>query len=106
MQKTVAIEKLIPKRSHTNSPIKLEIKKNKAIISWKNKGGGQHPKPVKIPKTITISEETIALMGFFLGDGLKSSNGAASRTLSFTNSEPNPVKWAMRLFRCDSCGNW
>ena len=99
MQKTVAIEKLIPKRSHTNSPIKLEIKKNKAIISWKNKGGGQHPKPVKIPKTITISEETIALMGFFLGDGLKSSNGAASRTLSFTNSEPNTVKWAMRLFR-------
>ncbi len=99
MQKKIAITKFIPKRSHTNSPIKVKFKKNKAIISWKNKGGGKHPKPVVTPRIININEETIALMGFFLGDGLKSNKGAASRTLAFTNSEPKTVKWAMKLFR-------
>lgn len=95
----IEIDRLIPKRSHTNSQIKIEIKNDKAIVHWKNKGGGQHPKPMRIPNTISINEETIALMGFFLGDGLKSNKGGASRTLSFTNSEPKTVKWSMKLFR-------
>ncbi len=99
MERKINIKQLIPKRSHTNTPIKVELRKNKAIISWKNKGGGKHPKPVSIPRIITINGEIIALMGFFLGDGLKSNKGAASRTLSFTNSEPKTVKWAMKLFR-------
>ncbi len=99
MNRELLIEKLIPKRSHTNSPIKIEIKKNKTLISWKNKGGGRHPRHVVLPRTICIDENTVALMGFFLGDGLKSSKGAASRTLSFTNSEPKTVLWAMKLFK-------
>lgn len=99
MQKEIGIERLIPKRSHTNSQIKIEIKNNKAIVHWKNKGGGRHPKPMRVPNTISMNEETITLMGFFLGDGLKSNKGAASRTLSFTNSEPKTVKWSMKLFK-------
>lgn len=99
MQKKILIEKILPKRSHTNSLIKIKIKKHEAILSWKNKGGGIHPKPVKVPRSLIIDEEIIALMGFFFGDGLKSNKGAASRTLSFTNSEIETVKWAMKLFR-------
>ncbi len=93
------IEHFIPAKSRTNTPVKVDIEKNKATIYWKNKGGGRHPKPITVPRTINVNDETIALMGFFLGDGLKSNKGAASRTLAFTNSEPKTVKWAMRLFR-------
>lgn len=99
MAREIAVEKLVPKRSHTDSPIKIELRKKGAVLSWKNKGGGRHPRPVTFPKTISLDEETIALMGFFLGDGLKSGKGGASRTLSFTNSEPKTIMWAMKLFR-------
>jgi hypothetical protein len=37
-------------------------------------------------------------MGFWFGDGLKSSKGGSARTVSFTNSNPSVVKWAMKVF--------
>ncbi len=95
----IAIEELLPKRTLKNSLIKIEIKQDKAVINWKHKGRGKHSTPVILPKKFSMNEETIALMGFFLGDGLKSNKGAAAKTLSFTNSEPQTVKWAMMLFR-------
>lgn len=96
---TIETKTIIPKLSHIETSIQVIEKKKSLEVFWKNKGGGQHPRPMNVPKKIKINEEIIAILGFFLGDGLRSSKGASSRTLSFTNSEPETVKWAIKLFK-------
>lgn len=92
----IEMRDILPEVSHTGSKIIVEEKEETIIVYWKNKA--RHPKPSEIPKKLLLTEELLALMGFWLGDGLKSRNGGSLRTVAFTNSEPRVVKWAMRLF--------
>jgi hypothetical protein len=92
----IETKKILPEISHTGSKVEIKEGKEKIVVFWKNKH--RHPTPIEIPVSLQFTEELISLMGFWLGDGLKSSKGGSSRTVAFTNSEPQIVNWVMRIF--------
>lgn len=92
----IEMREIIPEISHTGSKIEIIEKEKTLIVFWKNKH--RHPKPTEIPKRLPLTTELISLMGFWLGDGLKGCKGGSIRTVSFTNSDPTVVKWAMKVF--------